>query len=247
MYTALIIDDEKPVRIAITALGNWSSHSIEIPKYAFNGSEGIIAMRELHPNIVFVDMQMPVMNGIQFLQLASKEFPDVKYIVVSGYDAFEYAQAALKNGAIDYLLKPVVAEELESALVKAVTQLNIDRNIKTTPPLTQIEISADEAVYTIKTYVDNHYCEELNISMFSDKYYFSKEYLSKLFKKKYDYGIYEYALNLRMQRSKELLLNYDLPIKDISDRLGYNNNNYFSKAFKNYYNMSPSEFRDRNR
>ena len=67
--------------------------------------------------------------------------------------------------------------------------------------------------------------------MFSDKYFFSKEYLSKLFKQKYDYGIYEYVLKIRMERAKELLLDDSIKIQKIGERLGYADNNYFSKAF----------------
>lgn len=52
-------------------------------------------------------MQMPVMNGMEFLEKASHEFRDTCFIVISGYDYFDYAKAALKCGAIDYLLKPI--------------------------------------------------------------------------------------------------------------------------------------------
>ena len=80
--------------------------------------------------------------------------------------------------------------------------------------------------------------------MFSEKYFYSKEYLSKLFKFKYNSGIYEYAQTIRMRRAKELLNNKEIHIQDIAEQLGYSNNNYFSKAFRNYYGVSPSEFRD---
>lgn len=108
------------------------------------------------------------------------------------------------------------------------------------------EISPGEIIDDIKDYVDKNYCEEIKISMFSEKYFVSKEYLSKLFKKKHGCGIYEYALNLRMSRAKELLLDPKLQIQQIAERLGYSNSNYFSKAFKNFYNLSPSEFREMN-
>jgi two-component system response regulator YesN len=246
MFRALIIDDEKPARTAISALGSWNAFGIEPPFTATNGKDGLNAMRELQPHIVFIDMQMPVMDGIQFLEQASREFPGVQFIVVSGYDEFHYAQAAIKNGAIDYLLKPIVAEELNKALKKAVS-------ILTNGNITEIDISSaqidnpdpNHVIDVIKNYIDKNYCTEIRLSMFREKYYFSKEYLSKRFKQKYGVGIYEYALKLRMERAKELLMNDDLQIQDISERLGYSNNNYFSKAFKNYYGLSPTEFREK--
>ncbi len=244
MYQALIIDDENPVRIAIAALGHWHSLGIKEPAYATNGKDGLYCMRELHPDIVFVDMQMPIMGGAEFLKIAKEEFPNTKFIVVSGYDYFEYAHAAIQSGAIDYLLKPVVEEDLDAALQKAVKLLNLENEIPDTDPLPENSIiSPNEAISIIKEYIEQNYCQDIKISMFSDRYFFSKEYLSKLFKRKYGYGIYEYALKLRMERAKELLSQPDLQIQEISDRLGYSNNNYFSKAFKNYYGVSPTDYK----
>ena len=64
MWKTLIIDDEKPVRIAISKLGKWSHFQIEPPLMASNGKEALTIMREIHPDLVFVDMSMPIMDGI---------------------------------------------------------------------------------------------------------------------------------------------------------------------------------------
>ncbi|OME08494.1 DNA-binding response regulator [Paenibacillus odorifer] len=95
----------------------------------------------------------------------------------------------------------------------------------------------------IKAYIDNHYFENIKISMFTDKYFLSREYLMKLFKGQYGYGIHEYVQKVRMDKAKELLSTPDLKIQDISEMLGYKDKNYFSKAFRNYYDCSPSEYR----
>lgn len=95
----------------------------------------------------------------------------------------------------------------------------------------------------IKAYIDNHYFEDIKISMFTDKYFLSREYLMKLFKGQYSYGIHEYVQKVRMDKAKALLSDPSLKIQDISEMLGYKDKNYFSKAFRNYYNCSPSEFR----
>ena len=244
MYKALIIDDEKPVHTAIIALGRFRENQVQSPFSAYNGKDGLASMRELHPDIVFLDMNMPVMNGICFLEIASEEFPDTKFIVISGYDDFNYAHAAIKGGAIEYLLKPIDEDELNQALTKAVSELNSStENPLTVSPEIQ-EFSPQEIIDDIKEYVEKNYCEEIKISMFSEKYYVSKEYLSKLFKRKNGCGIYEYALNLRMERARQLLLDQDMQIQQIAERLGYSNSNYFSKAFKNYYHISPTDFKE---
>lgn len=96
----------------------------------------------------------------------------------------------------------------------------------------------------IKLYIDNHYFEDIKISMFTEKYYLSREYLMKLFKQQFGYGIHEYVQKVRMDKAKELLNDPSLKIQDIAERLGYKDKNYFSKAFRNYYSVSPSEYRE---
>ncbi|RIX52490.1 response regulator [Paenibacillus nanensis] len=95
----------------------------------------------------------------------------------------------------------------------------------------------------IKSYIDNHYFEDIKISLFADKYFLSREYLMKLFKQQFGFGIHEYVQKVRMDKAKELLDDSSLKIQDISEMLGYKDKNYFSKAFRNYYSVSPTEYR----
>jgi two-component system response regulator YesN len=97
----------------------------------------------------------------------------------------------------------------------------------------------------IKDYIDNHYFEDFSISTFTEKYYLSREYIMKLFKQQFGYGIHEYVQKVRMDKAKELLHDSNLKILEISEMLGYKDKNYFSKAFRNYYSISPTEYRMR--
>ncbi|GJM83306.1 hypothetical protein HMSSN139_58020 [Paenibacillus sp. HMSSN-139] len=99
------------------------------------------------------------------------------------------------------------------------------------------------SVEDIKEYIDNHYFEDIKISVFTEKYFLSREYLMKLFKQQYGCGIHEYVQKVRMDKAKELLDDSSLKIQEISEMLGYKDKNYFSKAFRNYYDLSPSEYR----
>lgn len=242
MYRTLIIDDEIPARIAISKLGRWEKYNLEKPAHAENGRDGLKALRELKPELVFLDMQMPVMNGIEFLDKAKKELEKCAVIVISGYDDFCYTRGALRGGAVDYLLKPVMEEDLNAAIERAVKRLHpedifIDSNERRDNP------KAEEVVEEIKDYIDKSYSDNIKISKFGEQYYFSGEYLSKLFKLKYGSNIYEYLMKVRMERAKDLLSTTDAKVQDVAMRVGYSDTNYFSKAFRNYTGQTPKEFR----
>ena len=239
MYKSLIIDDEKPVQIAISKLGRWHKYNIKMPELANNGAQGLKVMREIHPSIVFVDMNMPIMDGCSFLNVASKEFPECKFIVVSGYDSFNYAQEALRCGAIDYLLKPIEEEALSGAIEKALSMLSDYTTPEPSPKCMSPEVAAD-----VRDYIDCNYHQNIKLSILEEKYHFSASYLTKLFNTAYGYSIYEYLLKVRMERAKELLENPNIKVLDIAERLGYSDNHYFSKAFKTYYNISPTQYRN---
>lgn len=245
MYKALIVDDEKPVRQIITALGRWRSFGIDPPFYACDGQSALLSMRELHPEIVFLDIEMPVMNGVEFIKQASIEFPDTIYIVVSGYDNFAFTKIAIKYNVLDYLLKPIVESELLDVLQRAVNQLDAKDIHTKNAAVCNDKLTAAELAQEIKNYLDSHYAEEINLDFFSKKFFFSKEYLSRIYKNTYDVGIYEYVLNIRMSRAKELLEDPSLRIQDIAERLGYSNSNYFGKALKNYYGYAPTSSREK--
>lgn len=242
MYKALIVDDEKPVRIAISKLGKWAHFGIEAPYMAGNGKEALSIMREIRPEIVFVDMQMPIMNGLDFLENASKEYPEIRFIIISGYDDFTYAQKAIRYNVIEYLLKPVEEEDLNNAILRAVKSICPEFE-----PLSEQQeatnLDSDTVIEIIHDYIEKNYSRNIKITNFSEKYYFSKEYLTRQFKAKYGYGIYEYVLQVRMTRAKELLQNPEIKIQEVAERVGYADKNYFSKAFRTYYGESPTEYR----
>lgn len=237
MRKILLIDDEPPVHLAIRALIDWPAFHAQEPYSAYNGQEGLRFMERFRPDITFVDMNMPLMGGVDFLTIASRNHPYCQYIVVSGYDKFPYAQAAIRANVVDYLLKPIAQNELERALKKAILRLPEGE-------LRPEDCNPAQVISAVKDYIDRHYMEDIKIDELADRFYFSKEYLTKLFRNQYGSPIYEYVLQVRMNHAKEYLRDPQISIHEISERMGYSNANYFGKAFKRRYGMTPSEFRD---
>jgi Response regulator containing CheY-like receiver domain and AraC-type DNA-binding domain len=125
MIKVVLIDDEMWTRNTIKAFGDWKNFGIEIVGEASDGIEGINLINEKKPDIVITDMNMPGMDGIGLLKILKEDYPNIKVIVVSGYSDFNYTKQAVKSNAIDYILKPVDAEELNAALQKSIDEIQI--------------------------------------------------------------------------------------------------------------------------
>lgn len=235
MIVTLIIDDEQSVHQAIRSLVDWDAMRMKEPESAYNGVEALKRMEALRPDIAFVDMNMPLMGGVDFLSRATALYPDTRFIVVSGYDSFSFAQAAIRFNVVDYLLKPIDADELDKALKKAVAQLPARPEAVRTP---------GELADELKRYIDDNYRENINLDTLAEHFFFSREYLGRVFRAQYGCAVYEYIQRARMEKARELLKDPRLSLQGIAEHLGFSNANYFSKAFRRYYHCSPSEYRE---
>ncbi|MDQ6422707.1 response regulator [Paenibacillus sp. LHD-117] len=123
MYNVLIIDDEPWSREVVKALGRWEQLGLRVAGEAEDGTEGLRRIGELRPDIVVTDMRMPGVEGVELLRAVHDRHPEVKIIVMSGYDDFVYLKQAIRSKAIEYLLKPINPEELNAALAKCKEEL----------------------------------------------------------------------------------------------------------------------------
>ncbi|NOV02244.1 response regulator transcription factor [Paenibacillus planticolens] len=124
MYNVLIVDDEPEIRLGLKLKVDWERLGLSLAGEAGNGAEAMDWLAQHPVDIVITDMNMPVMNGISFLEACYELYPTLRLIVITGYEDFHYAKAAIRNQAKDYLLKPVTQDEMTEALSKIVQELN---------------------------------------------------------------------------------------------------------------------------
>lgn len=101
----LIVDDEYIMRQGMRHMMEWEKEGYKIVGEAANGEEALRMMEECRPDIVLCDIVMPMLDGLEFSGIVKQRFPEVKLIILSGYDDFEYVKQTLLNGACDYILK----------------------------------------------------------------------------------------------------------------------------------------------
>ncbi|TCL61938.1 two-component system response regulator YesN [Hydrogenispora ethanolica] len=122
----VIVDDEKMIRESMAATFPWHELGIEVAGTAENGLKGLELVAATRPHIILTDIRMPRMDGLEFIKRVRETLPDVKIIILSGYDEFSYAQKALRYGVSDYILKPVGAKELTRVMQKLVQEMEAE-------------------------------------------------------------------------------------------------------------------------
>jgi two-component system response regulator YesN len=128
MWKLLIADDEPKIRRGLSKVLPWEELGIELVGEAENGLQALELAEERQPHILFVDICMPFVDGLEFIERLRQTLERCIVIVISGHDEFRYAQQAVKLHVFEYMLKPVVKSKLESVVRKAIAELEQSRD-----------------------------------------------------------------------------------------------------------------------
>ncbi|MCC3372011.1 response regulator transcription factor [Cohnella sp. REN36] len=128
MKSILIIDDDPNVLEGMRESIPWELLQVRWVGEAIDGQEGLRLVRELHPDIVLTDINMPEMNGLEMIAALREEGFNGKFVILSGYSDFEYARQAVRLRVDDYLSKPVTMESLKTVLSRVTQGLEQDRS-----------------------------------------------------------------------------------------------------------------------
>ena len=123
MYTLLIVDDEEIEREGMAQFIPWDSYEIKVVSTARNGAEGLEKIAKIRPDLAIVDIKMPVMNGIEMIRQAKEQYPDMTFVVLSGYGDYEFTSQAMQLGVRHYILKPCDESKMIPVLNKAFAEL----------------------------------------------------------------------------------------------------------------------------
>lgn len=133
MLKVVIADDEQRVGLLVRYLIHWEELGLEFAGQCCDGQSAWELIEQIHPDIVITDIRMPVLTGLELVQRTSEKYPQIRFVIISGYRYFEYAQKALKYGVIDYLLKPIDEDEL-NAILRKICQTHVEQERDTDIP-----------------------------------------------------------------------------------------------------------------
>ena len=235
----LLVDDEIMIREGFKRLFDWEAHDCEVVGEAADGMEALTRIDTLCPDLVIMDINIPILSGLKVIQLSRIRHPDTAFVIVSGYDDFSYCREALRLQITDYILKPVNYEEFGTCI----DNLKLFRFERRIAAADESEAREERAITGLTRYVQAHLAEEVSLSVLAEEFHLNAQYISQLFKNEIGVGFLAYLTNIRMEHAKKLLLSTSLSIAEVAERSGYGDYRVFTKAFKKSEGVTPSQYR----
>lgn len=247
MYKVFIADDEPFILDGLYHIINWEEQDLEIIGTAVNGHDALEKMKTLKTDILITDIRMPETDGLELIRKTKEINPGTKFIIMSGYDDFEYLKECIKLGIENYLLKPINQEEFLSTLVNTVAKIEngLFKKLYLNEDISCIKTvkNINPLVKRVIEYIHSNYQEDISIKTLASKANTNANYLGQLFRNETGEFFSDYLNLYRMNKAKEMLLNTKFKSSEISSLVGFSDPTYFYKMFRKYIGCSPNEFK----
>lgn len=244
-YRYIVVEDESLICENIIQKIENLGVQLEFCGEAEDGEKALALIDSQSPHIVFTDIKMPVMDGLMLSKQLYFAYPQIKIVIISGYDDFQFARQAMKYGVSDFLLKPLDPEELKTCVLHLISLM--DASVKTLMEDGHVvsSMSRQQIADYVEEYIRENHTEDLSLQDIADSLGFTPDYISKIFKKEKNITPIKFITRLRINGAKQLLVNTNLDILTISQNVGYTDQFYFSRVFKAQTGLYPSEYRSK--
>lgn len=268
MYRVVVADDEPIERTVVTkTIKKFFCDQLEVVTAA-NGREAVEEFFEKECHIALLDIEMPGVNGLEAAEKIRQKDGACSIIFLTAFDEFSYAKRAISVRALDYLLKPSEDAELIAVLEEAIRLTDErlsgitkdesgraaarqaakppgerDRVLDETDGREAASIRMNAVAENIREYIDANYMEDISLADAAEAMNYSDAYFCKIFKQCFAKNFIVYLSEYRVGKAKELLADVSINVKDISQKVGYRDSNYFAKVFKRVAGVTPTDYR----
>lgn len=222
MIRAVVCDDEKAAHVLISYFEEQKICPLQIVGHAYTGAEALELIRRERPSLVFMDINMPFMDGFEVIE----KIEGCKTIIITAYDSFAYAQRALRLGACDILAKPIDLDQLKSSIERVFGY----------------EYTNNVWINKVIAYIHEHYMEQQELSALARIACVNESHLAREFKKETGRTVVSYIHKVRIEEGIQLMKEKQKNIKEIAESVGYQNLNQFYKYFSKETGMTPAAY-----
>lgn len=244
LYKLLVVDDETETRVSLCNYFPWEELGFQVVAQKENGQQALEYLENNPVDVLLCDIVMPIMDGFELLTLLKEKNISPVIVLLTGMRDFEYTRQAIQLGTVsDYLLKPTKYQDFAEAFQRI--KENLDSKTKESASRKQElpEGRNEKIIEKIKQYIETNY-RTATLDDVGELVYMNPNYLSQFFKQHYGSNFSDYLLEVKMEKATELLKNINYRIADVSNLVGYSSPKNFTRAFKNYYGVTPKEFRE---
>lgn len=242
----LVVDDEPIIlKGLITILKRDTSLHLEL-EAANDGVEALQKSQTFKPDLLITDINMPEMTGLELIKNMKRLHLCNHFVILTGYDYFEYALQALRYGVIDYFLKPLNKTEILTIIHKLYLELASEADEKSNRFYKQTEgASYCRHIREVLDFIHTNYDQDLCLDQLAKSVKLHPTYLSSLFRKETGEKFIHYLHTFRIEKAKQMLKrNTELPIHKVALLVGYENKEHFYKVFKKYAGQTPRSYRE---
>jgi two-component system response regulator YesN len=236
----MLVDDEVTVLEGYKKLFDWENHGFSIVCEANDGMSAVSLASRYRPDVILMDINIPLLSGLDAIQAIAKQLPDATFIIISGYDEFTYAQKAIQLRVAEYMLKPVKFDVLASVM----DRIRRDKIKNRSFASDRKESNDGKRIYKIISYIHEHIAEPISLKRLSEEFFLNPTYISQLFKSETGMNYHAYLMRLRVDSAKKMLSTSDMSIAQVADKTGFQNYRNLSQVFKRMENITPSKFKD---
>ncbi|MBO9605356.1 MAG: response regulator [Paenibacillaceae bacterium] len=241
MYKVFLVEDEAMIRRGIKKLIEEVIRGYTVVGEAANGREAIEKLAGQQPDLLVTDIRMNEMGGLELIEHIRRHHAEMPILIISGYHDFVFLQKALRFHVADYLLKPIDRIELAQALERIRLKLESGRpSAAQGNPVAEERLIIKEIKHVIRERLD----QELSLQVVAEHVHLNHQYLSTLFKMETGQNFYDYIVECRMNRAKQLLKETNLKIYEVAGMSGYVSAKHFMAVFKQTVGMTPTEYRE---
>jgi len=232
----VIVKDELPLLRELVETFSWRSVSCEVAGTATSAADARPLIDSVRPDILITDIKLPDGNGISLIE----EKAPRAAIVITGHSRIEFAQNALRAGAIDFLLKPLDDNELRRAIQRAVILAGQGQHT----PVASRDIS-NPLVHDALVFIQKNYMRAVSLLDAAEYLDITEGHLASLFKKQTSKTFVQALTEHRMKVAATLLRDPRNRINEVALQSGYQDPAYFAKVFRRTFGLSPREYRER--
>lgn len=256
MFGIVIIEDEPYIRKSLITQIDWAGIGCTVIGDADNGDDALELIHQASPDIIISDIKMDGMDGIGISKYIHENSIDTEVILITGFAQIDYAQAAIKHGVLDFILKPIDPDELITAVKKAIREIDKRKQIehalnslknlsRTSTAFTGIYSGTNCLVRKVLEYLYKNYDREFSLTELADTVNYNPKYISSLVRKETGDTITDILSKIRIEKAKDLMKDIGLKVYEIAYKVGINDSRYFSQLFRKITGETPSKYREK--